>query len=43
MSLLFLGQGGIYVFQLIDYGGTRFCPYFMVICECLAVSWIFGV
>uniref|UniRef100_A0A8P4GE11 Transporter n=1 Tax=Dicentrarchus labrax TaxID=13489 RepID=A0A8P4GE11_DICLA len=42
-SRLFLLQGGIYIFQLIDfYGSTRVCQNFMAICECLAVGWIFG-
>lgn len=44
ISVLFLVQGGIYMFHLIDYyGATRFCYYFMAPCECLVVSWIFGV
>ncbi|XP_028283224.1 sodium- and chloride-dependent betaine transporter-like [Parambassis ranga] len=36
-------EGGIYIFQLIDfYGSTRVCQNFMAISECLAVGWIFG-
>lgn len=37
-------QGGIYVFQLIDYYGcTRACQDFMAVCQCVAMAWIFGV
>lgn len=42
-SYLFLIQGGIYIFQLVDfYGSTRMCRSFMAICECLAIGWIVG-
>uniref|UniRef100_A0A8C4DLN0 Sodium-and chloride-dependent GABA transporter 2 n=1 Tax=Dicentrarchus labrax TaxID=13489 RepID=A0A8C4DLN0_DICLA len=43
IHLTLVTEGGIYIFQLIDfYGSTRVCQNFMVICECLAVGWIFG-
>ncbi|XP_070774797.1 sodium- and chloride-dependent GABA transporter 3-like [Enoplosus armatus] len=43
IHLTLVTEGGIYVFQLIDfYGSTRVCQNFMAICECLAVGWIVG-
>nr|XP_046264519.1 sodium- and chloride-dependent GABA transporter 3-like [Scatophagus argus] len=43
VHLILVTEGGIYVFQLIDfYGSTRVCQNFLAICECLAVGWIFG-
>ncbi|XP_075875950.1 sodium- and chloride-dependent GABA transporter 3-like [Nelusetta ayraudi] len=43
VHLVFVTQGGIYVFQLTDfYGSTRACQDFVAICECLAIGWIFG-
>ncbi|XP_051266822.1 sodium- and chloride-dependent GABA transporter 3-like isoform X2 [Dicentrarchus labrax] len=43
IHLTLVTEGGIYIFQIIDfYGSTRVCQNFMVICECLAVGWIFG-
>ncbi|XP_037643798.1 sodium- and chloride-dependent GABA transporter 3-like [Sebastes umbrosus] len=36
-------EGGIYIFQLVDYYGcTRACQDFMAVCQCLAIGWIFG-
>ncbi|KAM4604718.1 sodium- and chloride-dependent GABA transporter 3-like [Polymixia lowei] len=44
MQLTLVSEGGIYVFQLIDfYGCNRACLDFMALFECLAVGWIFGV
>ncbi|XP_054483626.1 sodium- and chloride-dependent GABA transporter 3-like [Anoplopoma fimbria] len=41
--LTLVTEGGVYVFQLIDfYGSTRVCQNVMAICECVAVGWIFG-
>ncbi|XP_070830094.1 sodium- and chloride-dependent GABA transporter 2-like [Chaetodon trifascialis] len=43
IHLTLVTEGGVYVFQLIDfYGSTRVCQNFMAICESLAVGWIFG-
>uniref|UniRef100_H2RYW9 Transporter n=1 Tax=Takifugu rubripes TaxID=31033 RepID=H2RYW9_TAKRU len=43
-QLMLVTEGGIYMFQLIDYYGvSRFCDYFLAPCECLVISWIFGV
>ncbi|XP_015242449.1 PREDICTED: sodium- and chloride-dependent betaine transporter-like [Cyprinodon variegatus] len=43
VHLTLVTEGGIYIFQLIDfYGSTRVCQNFMAICECLAVGWIIG-
>ncbi|XP_074508405.1 sodium- and chloride-dependent betaine transporter-like [Sebastes fasciatus] len=43
ISLTLVTEGGIYVFQLIDYyGATRACNYFMALSECLALAWGFG-
>ncbi|XP_068195982.1 sodium- and chloride-dependent GABA transporter 2-like [Antennarius striatus] len=44
LNLTMVTEGGIYVFQLIDfYGATRACQNFMAVGECLAIGWIFGV
>ncbi|XP_019966975.1 sodium- and chloride-dependent GABA transporter 3-like [Paralichthys olivaceus] len=43
LHLTFVTEGGIYVFQLIDYYGcTRACQDFMAVVQCLAMAWIFG-
>ncbi|XP_068197100.1 sodium- and chloride-dependent GABA transporter 3-like [Antennarius striatus] len=43
LQLTVVTEGGIYVFNLIDfYGSTRVCMNFMAICECMALGWIFG-
>ncbi|XP_068197099.1 sodium- and chloride-dependent GABA transporter 3-like [Antennarius striatus] len=43
LHLALVTEGGIYIFQLIDfYGATRVCMNLMAICECLALAWIFG-
>uniref|UniRef100_UPI003AB02EB0 sodium- and chloride-dependent GABA transporter 3-like n=1 Tax=Centroberyx gerrardi TaxID=166262 RepID=UPI003AB02EB0 len=44
LQLTLVSEGGIYIFQLIDYYGcTRVSPNFMAVFECLTVGWIFGV
>uniref|UniRef100_A0A8P4G8H9 Transporter n=1 Tax=Dicentrarchus labrax TaxID=13489 RepID=A0A8P4G8H9_DICLA len=43
IHLMLVTEGGIYIFQLIDYyGTTRVCHYFMALSECLALAWSFG-
>uniref|UniRef100_A0A3P8V3E7 Sodium- and chloride-dependent GABA transporter 3-like n=1 Tax=Cynoglossus semilaevis TaxID=244447 RepID=A0A3P8V3E7_CYNSE len=43
LHLTLVTEGGIYVFQLIDYYGcTRACQDFMAVCQCVAMAWIFG-
>ncbi|XP_068195990.1 sodium- and chloride-dependent GABA transporter 3-like [Antennarius striatus] len=43
VELALVTEGGIYIFQLIDfYGSTRISVNCMAISECLAVGWIFG-
>ncbi|XP_044075305.1 sodium- and chloride-dependent betaine transporter-like isoform X2 [Siniperca chuatsi] len=43
IHLMLVTEGGIYIFQLIDYyGTTRACHYFMALTECLALAWSFG-
>uniref|UniRef100_A0A3B4WWF8 Transporter n=1 Tax=Seriola lalandi dorsalis TaxID=1841481 RepID=A0A3B4WWF8_SERLL len=43
IHLTLVTEGGIYIFQLIDYYGcTRACHYCMALSECLAIAWIFG-
>ncbi|XP_039670614.1 sodium- and chloride-dependent GABA transporter 3-like [Perca fluviatilis] len=43
MHLTLVTEGGIYIFQLIDYYGcTRACQDFMAVCQCLALGWIYG-
>uniref|UniRef100_A0A3Q3X1T5 Transporter n=1 Tax=Mola mola TaxID=94237 RepID=A0A3Q3X1T5_MOLML len=43
IHLTMVTEGGIYVFQLIDfYGSTRICQIFICFVEILALSWIFG-
>ncbi|XP_029380726.1 sodium- and chloride-dependent betaine transporter-like [Echeneis naucrates] len=42
-QLTLVTEGGIYIFQLIDYYGcTRACQDFMIVCECVAIGWVFG-
>ncbi|XP_068605405.1 sodium- and chloride-dependent GABA transporter 3-like [Brachionichthys hirsutus] len=44
LHLVLVTEGGIYVFQLIEfYGSTRVCQNFIAISECLTLGWIFGV
>ncbi|XP_033506574.1 sodium- and chloride-dependent betaine transporter-like isoform X1 [Epinephelus lanceolatus] len=43
INLMLVTEGGVYIFQLIDYyGTTRACHYFMALFECLALAWTFG-
>ncbi|XP_068190814.1 sodium- and chloride-dependent GABA transporter 3-like [Antennarius striatus] len=43
IHLVLVTEGGIYVFQLLDYyASTRACQYFMALAECVALSWGFG-
>ncbi|XP_035491134.2 sodium- and chloride-dependent GABA transporter 2 [Scophthalmus maximus] len=43
LHLPMVTEGGIYIFQLIDYYGcTRACQDFMAVCQCFAMAWIFG-
>lgn len=36
-------QGGMYVFQLFDtYSGSGSVLLLVVICECLAMGWLYG-
>ncbi|XP_055359534.1 sodium- and chloride-dependent GABA transporter 3-like [Betta splendens] len=43
IHLILVTEGGIYVFQLIDYYAcTRACQDFMTVCQSLAVCWVFG-
>ncbi|XP_075993675.1 sodium- and chloride-dependent betaine transporter-like [Genypterus blacodes] len=43
LQLILVTQGGIYIFQLIDYyGSSRICHYFMALAESVTVAWIFG-
>ncbi|XP_045908922.1 sodium- and chloride-dependent GABA transporter 3-like isoform X2 [Micropterus dolomieu] len=43
IHLMLVTEGGIYIFQLIDYyGTTRAFHYVMALSECLALAWGFG-
>ncbi|CAI5640467.1 unnamed protein product [Oreochromis niloticus] len=43
VHLTMVTEGGIYIFQLIDYYGcTRACQDCMAVCQCVAIAWIFG-
>ncbi|KAM3863781.1 sodium- and chloride-dependent GABA transporter 3-like [Diretmus argenteus] len=43
IQISFCAQGGVYVFQLIDYyGANGACLLFVSIVECVAVGWAFG-
>ncbi|KAK0134386.1 Sodium- and chloride-dependent GABA transporter 2 [Merluccius polli] len=43
IQLILVSEGGIYIFQLIDYYGcNRMCIDIMAVCQCLTVGWIFG-
>lgn len=42
-SLVLSPQGGIYIFQLIDYYGFNgACYFFMCLIETIVIGWIFG-
>ncbi|XP_027132711.1 sodium- and chloride-dependent taurine transporter-like, partial [Larimichthys crocea] len=43
LHLMFVTEGGVYVFNLVEYyGTTRACRYFMALSECLVLIWGFG-
>ncbi|XP_053186776.1 sodium- and chloride-dependent betaine transporter-like [Scomber japonicus] len=43
IHLILVTEGGIYIFQLIDYYGcTRAFHYFTALSQCLALAWGFG-
>lgn len=43
MFLLHVVQGGVYLFQLIDYyGANGACILFVSLVQCVAVGWAFG-
>ncbi|CAL8316878.1 unnamed protein product [Arctogadus glacialis] len=43
VQILLVTEGGIYVFQLLDYyGGNGACQLCVALAECVAVGWAFG-
>lgn len=43
MTLFFVVQGGVYLFQLVDYyGANGACILFVSLFQCVAVGWAFG-
>lgn len=37
-------QGGVYVFNMYDnYAAAGWCLFFIGICECITISWLYGI
>ncbi|XP_033739697.1 sodium- and chloride-dependent glycine transporter 2-like isoform X2 [Pecten maximus] len=42
LGLAFCTQGGVYLFQLIDWYCAAFSPILFTLMECVTVSWVYG-
>ncbi|XP_060075941.1 sodium- and chloride-dependent glycine transporter 1-like [Ylistrum balloti] len=42
LGLPFCTEGGIYIFQLLDWYCAAFAPLFCTMVECLSISWVYG-
>ncbi|XP_069114112.1 sodium- and chloride-dependent betaine transporter-like isoform X1 [Argopecten irradians] len=41
-GLIFATQGGVYLFQFIDWYLSAFCIFFLSFLECLVAGWLYG-
>ncbi|XP_039256761.2 sodium- and chloride-dependent GABA transporter 2-like [Styela clava] len=44
IGILMVTQGGVYIFNMYDnYAAAGWCLFFIGICECVTISWLFGI
>ncbi|XP_078485479.1 sodium- and chloride-dependent GABA transporter 2-like [Ciona intestinalis] len=44
IGIIMITQGGVYVFNMYDnYAAAGWCLFFIGVCECVTVSWLYGI